>query len=561
MSDIALILSKTDIVLSAFLAMAFTAAPYYIRLGFCMLNLEFVVTSVSLFSAFLICNIGLRLILVGYFTTFQKQYRHLVLFEKLKNLLDDKNALYKVALIIFLFWLPVLIALYPGTLINDTWGQLQQFILWSEADGNTKGFLNDHHPVFATFFIGVLIVPVAKLTGNWHLSIFIYVILQACLTCLTFSYSVVYLRKKLRLDEICTAFILLLYCIIPIYATSVQTVSKDALFSWIYVLFFVSFIDIVKTNGDVLDNKKLFYCIIITSIFCALTKKVGMYIIVFSFASLLLFHLNNRRKIVFVMLTVVVLMAGIIPIARRTAGIAAGGVQEMFSIPFQQTARYVKLHPQDITSLEKIAINKVLEFDSLAKKYNPLNADPVKQYHQRGRTIEYIKYLNVWASQLLRHPLTYLDALNAMLSGWFSFSEFDPQMDMRWHSQLDKSIIPGWVPFRTGFANITANVIQNAYHNLYHTPLWAVVLSYGFYAALLPAFVLSTTLRTWSEIHTNKYFLVTVPMILSLVLGCWLAPLSIHFEGRRYLYPLTYTMPVLLAWCMYIYQRELSEKS
>jgi len=40
-------------------------------------------------------------------------------------------------------------------------------------------------------------------------------------------------------------------------------------------------------------------------------------------------------------------------------------------------------------------------------------------------------------------------------------------------------------------------------------------------------------------------------MFFSLALGCWLAPVSIHFEGRRYLYPITYTALLMLAWCRY----------
>lgn len=119
--------------------------------------------------------------------------------------MNSRFAVYKVACIILFCWLPVLIVLYPGTLINDTWGQLSQFIRWTET-GGAKGILYDYHPIFDTFFIGVLIVPFAKLSGNWHFAIFTYVILQACLTSFSFSYSVLFLRKRLGLDERCSFF-------------------------------------------------------------------------------------------------------------------------------------------------------------------------------------------------------------------------------------------------------------------------------------------------------------------------------------------------------------------
>ena len=133
----------------------------------------------------------------------------------------------------------------------------------------------------------------------------------------------------------------------------------------------------------------------------------------------------------------------------------------------------------------------------------------------------------------MRHPYTYIEAFQAMLSGWFSFCEYDPVMNMSWHSQLDKEVMPGWVPVRPEFAKKTADAVQNAYHNICRTPIWGGVLSYGLYASLLPAFALATALRNWKN-QSVKYYLVIIPVLLSIVLGCWLAPLSIHFEGRRY---------------------------
>ena len=130
-------------------------------------------------------------------------------------------------------------------------------------------------------------------------------------------------------------------------------------------------------------------------------------------------------------------------------------------------------------------------------------------------------------------------------------------MNMNWHGQLDKTIIPDWVPVRSAFAKKTADAVQNAYHNIFRTPIWGGVVSHGLYAALLPAFVLATALRNCKN-QSVKYYLVLIPVLLSIVLGCWLAPLSIHFEGRRYLYPLTYTAPLLLGRCMYIYQNEVA---
>ena len=557
MSNVKFFISKFDVFLCMVLAYVFSASPYYIRTGSCPLNLELGIAVLFMFIGFLLLNIGIRAFFYGYFSCADAEMEKLSFFRRVEDFLNSRFAVYKVACIILLCWLPVLVALYPGTLINDTWGQLSQFIRWLGSDGSHK-VMNDHHPIFDTFFMGVLIVPLAKLTGNWHLAFFVYVILQACLTSFSFSYSVLYLREKLGLDRICSCFLLLLYCVLPLYAASVQTVSKDALFSWIYVFFFVFFIEIVRTNGAVLQDRSFLIKVLLASIFCMLTKKVGIYVVLFSFIALLIAKIENKRKIKIIMITMVILAAGIMPLVRHVIRAGGGNVCEMFSVPFQQTARYVKYHPKDVSLSEKAVLSKVLDYDGLAKNYTPLIADRVKGYADKGRTVDYIIYLKVWAAQLLRHPYTYMEAFQAMLSGWFSFWEYDPLMDMNWHSQLDKEIMPGWVPIRPAFAKKTADVVQNVYHAIYRTPVWGGVLSYGLYAVLLPAFALATALRNWNN-QSVKYYLAVIPVLLSVVLGCWLAPVSLEYEGRRYLYPLTYTAPLLLAWCMYIYQNEVAK--
>ena len=553
------IISKTDCIFCIILALAFSASPYYIRTGSCSFNLEFVITAVYMFAFFLFFNISARTVLYNYFSAWQNELQNGSLLSRFRYLLEGKNAIYILGIIMLLFWLPLLIALYPGTLINDTWGQLQQFIMWIKTDGIAQSILSDHHPLFDTFVMGLMIVPIVELTGNWHVAIFTYVIMQAILTSLSFSYSILYVRAKLELDEKCVFLIFLLYCALPIYATSVQTVSKDALFSWIFVLFFVYFMEVVRSEGNALNNQKFFYIILLLSVFCALAKKVAMYVIIFSFMASILAGINNRRKVLVIIATIVTLMISIMPAIFRVANIQTGGIQEMFSMPFQQTARYVKYHPQDITQREMAVLSKVLDYPNLAKKYNITNADPVKDYYQKARSIEYWEYLKVWFVQFFRHPFTYVEAFNAMVSGWFSFSEYNPLMTMNWHSQLNNNIIPHWVPVRPAFASFTANALEKAYHSLYNIPIFGLFLSYGFYAAIFPAFVLSTTLRTWRGTYV-KFYLVSVPMVLSIILGCWLAPVSIHFEGRRYLYPVTYTAPLLLAWCIYVYQSEIAAR-
>lgn len=58
--------------------------------------------------------------------------------------------------------------------------------------------------------------------------------------------------------------------------------------------------------------------------------------------------------------------------------------KEMLSLPFQQTARYVRDYGDEVTEEEKAAIGQVLDYDKIVKGYMELTSDPVKTtYHAK----------------------------------------------------------------------------------------------------------------------------------------------------------------------------------
>ena len=215
------ILNRIDYFLCTFLACAFAAAPYYIENGTCEFNMPFWVSTVVYMVAFLIITKAFRKYLQEIYLVSNnhgaREKRWFLIFEKM--MLSKYSILY-VAGIIFFCWIPSLIFLYPGSLINDTWGELQQYIWFTQENVG----LSDHHPIFDTLLMGTMIVPLAELTGKWHMSIFLYVLLQAFCTSIAFAYSIKYMQKKLEIGTKPTIGIMLVYCILPIFPTSVQTV-------------------------------------------------------------------------------------------------------------------------------------------------------------------------------------------------------------------------------------------------------------------------------------------------------------------------------------------------
>ena len=91
-------------------------------------------------------------------------------------------------------------------------------------------------------------------------------------------------------------------------------------------------------------------------------------------------------------------------------------IQDVLSLPLQQTARVVSLHADEIPEKEKALIDRVVVYDGLAENYLDWYADPVKDtYRQTANASDRIHYRGVWFRQMLRWPVDYLDAMLKMI--------------------------------------------------------------------------------------------------------------------------------------------------
>lgn len=541
-------LTIADLIITFILAFMFTAAPSYISKGSLVFSALSAMYMALYFILFLAIGCAARRLLSSPVKSVSNKT-----FTAFDNLVNHKHSLSILTLLMFLCWLPTLIILYPGTAINDTWGQLTQY-LYAFYSGNTIRFeyIGDHHPVITTFIMGQIIVPIGRLTGNTQIGLFVYVLLQSLLTCMTFSYSLIYMRKKLHMGIgfVLTAF--LLYSIFPIFPCSSQTICKDSMSAVAFTLFTVVFMELLRSDGKLLGSRQyLAYFVIICWAVCV-TKKVSFYVVGLSLLSAIPAIHRNRRKLGLILIIGTLFIQFIWPMAMIHLGITPSGKTEMLSLPYQMTARYVKEYPNDITTDEYVVIDNMLQYSNLAERYDAISADPVKgfAFYERFTGKEYADYFRVWLAQGLRHPDSYINAILAMESGWFSFSKYYPLLDMEWHSQLNPALFSETCVERPAAnANLARNY-QKVLDALYNSILLRPLFSYGLYASLLPAFVISTLMRKIKT--TNGCALVAAaPMFFSIALGCWLAPLSIHFEGRRYLYPVTYSILIMIAWCRY----------
>ena len=164
------IILKNLLVISVSFMMA--VAPNYIDSGSSNLNFSTFLTGAYIAIALYIFMFLFKVI-SRYLN--EKVASNIVVF-LFDNILNKKNAIIILTLMMLVCWIPVLIFLYPGNAINDTWGQFSQYIKMFDGGILHRGVLSDHHPFFDTLFMGGIIVPLAHLFNNWKLAFFCYVI-------------------------------------------------------------------------------------------------------------------------------------------------------------------------------------------------------------------------------------------------------------------------------------------------------------------------------------------------------------------------------------------------
>ncbi len=463
----------------------------------------------------------------------------------LNGIFESKYRLLILALVILLFWLPVLCILYPGTMINDSWGQLAQMLRLRYGAWT----LSAHHPVADTVLMSLIILPAARIFGSWQFGFFLCVLLQAVCTALAFAVSIIYMKTRFHQSNRASLLFLLTYCLFPVFAAAVQTISKDTLAAWPYLLFVIGLVEIVRTDGTALKSPRCFWVFAGVCTFCVLTKKTNIYVVLLSLLTVLIVQKENRKPVFAVFSLLFLLNFIVMPVFRYSFSIRPGGPQEMLSLPFQQTAVYVIEHGEEVSEDEKESISKVLVYDDLPTEYDPLSADPIKGYSPRGTTGDYLRYLVTWGKQGLKHPGAYWKATISHLSGWFSYHIYKPLTNMNWHSQLNPDLIPEDVWKKPVALSGVSQALNAVYDFLFGIPVAGKVLSYAAFSTILPLFVI-TTIGRQKDARKRRYLLAIVPMILSVVLGCYLAPVSVHIEGVRYLYPVVYTLPLSLMLCI-----------
>ena len=473
-------------------------------------------------------------------------------FTKIKNTklynLFIKNTFVFSLIFIIMCWLPYIISFYPAILSPDPSFQIKQYFKipnkysdYSIMIDNDVTITN-HHPVVHTLLLGSC-VKIGTLVNNANFGLFLYSIIQILILSSTLAYTIKFLKDR----NINTSYLILMlfvYSFTPIFPFYSMSCVKDVIFGSFIILYIISIYKLTKTEDIYfIDILKLLSIMIFTILF----RNNGIHTILLSFPFLLFIKkkIKYRIKVFMILLIIIGFNYSYNSVILPYFKITPGSVREKLSIPFQQTARYVKEHGKEITDSEKQIIDKVLEFDTLAERYNPEISDPVKNKYNKYASDEDLKnYFAVWFEQLKKHPKTYIEATISNTYGYY----YPLKTNWDIYYKFDKRITEDGFDYHYNNLDISRLVLSKFGLGFKYIPILNILVNIGFNVWLL-LFMLSYLFyrKKYSEI-------IYLTPSLVLVLVCIASPVNTYFR-----YALPYVFALMLNLGLFMKEGVLNE--
>ena len=443
-------------------------------------------------------------------------------------------------------WLPHLLLSYPAAMCVDGWNQMLQFF------GVQK--FTSHHPPVHTILMG-LTEKLGLAVGSANLGLFLHIVLQTLVFALIMAYMFSAMRKLsaplwLRILSFVIAIVS------PYYTQYIGLIVKDNFYSYFILLFVIEVIYMLVQGQEYWHSRRHLLLLAVSVIGSLLFRNNGQYVIYPMMLLILIMLIAQRRKEsgrrALAVAAVVFLASAGIAVGTQSClmqryGIADGSIKEALSLPFQQTARYVKEHGDEVTKEERKAIRAVLPYQKLGERYDPKISDPVKDtYRTEASTKDLMNYLAVWLQQGLKHPVTYIEA--TMNQNYYLLYPLAENTTLYDAAETDK-VAAGMLAEELGVHEVP--LIQKL--DRWRTGVNKVLFT-------LPVFGLLSSMAVFNLIliylcygsikkRIPQMALVLMPLLLSDAVIV-LAPV---IKGHpRYAFPVIYSIPIVFAAFLYL---------
>lgn len=498
-------------------------------------------------SSGLLLYIRMCVTIIGSYVFFSRLLQ--ILFIKLNSFecrhnfnVSNKKIFFISLAIIITFWIPVLIAEYPGIITNDFLNQIYQ----------GKGIIkySNLNPLLYTIYIKILIDFFSLFINDINLCVFVITIIQVLINSCIFAYSVVYIKQRTN-NKYLVICSLIFYSLISYNAIYGITLCKDSAYAGFAILFLIE-IDKYCQNSNIMNAISL----ILTGILYCLLRSNGYFSFIITFVLMIVVSFKkNFKKTLFVLL-VVFIISSIIKYPVYNTFIALSNPSEkkadnnsinnkkyafrnsfMYVIPFQQIANVVT-HGRELNEKEEWLIEEYIPLEKIPEVYNPILVDPLYSYaanHVKDSraNIDDIEYLKLWVELFIKYPSDFLEAYVNMNRYYYYPARY---VNMYYTGVVDNKI---GLEKRNIISADYTNFIEKVYTSEKDVPFISVIFSPGVIVYIL-------LIAIFYCIYKSNYssLVCLFPCLGNLLILMFFVPLNDEF---RYVYPIVVCFPLIIA--------------
>lgn len=345
--------------------------------------------------------------------------------------MSDRKCFWLTAAGLFLCWVPVWLAAWPGFFAYDATDELYQVL---------NGEYVTRHPLLHVLLLGGTVSGFYQLTGDWNTGIVVFEIFQMSLMACMFSWLILTL-KKMGAPRIVTGLSFVFLGLFPTVSVFVLCTSKDTLYcaGMLAVLLFLSGLAAgMQTLQKASGLGRTFWIGLTLSLFAMATfRNNGLYVFLVMIPVMLwMAGRENWKKMAVCAVLALILTKGSSAVLEAALLPADTGVQETLTVPIQQITRAYVYSPELFSEEEKETLYEILPEEVLAR-YNPKLSDMVKIDFQTDNFNEDpAKYISLWAKVGMRAPFTYVNAwLMTSYGFWYPDTNIDVYNGQRYYTQ------------------------------------------------------------------------------------------------------------------------------
>jgi len=346
--------------------------------------------------------------------------------------------------LLFVSWLPGLIASYPGVYAYDCPYQLRSYL---------RGAVNTQHPMAHTGWLALCVVELGALLGSQEAGMCVYSVSQMLLFAAAYASILSFLRRRGAGGTV-LACVLALFMLLPANAIFSFSGTKDVAFSAFVIWTLIAMLD--AAHAPALLSRRTFWLRFGLSAFGMLIfRNQGVYVFVLAMLIALVVMKGQRRRIL-ALAAALLMLFGVYqgPVTAAVGVQRAHAPQEMLSVPIMQLSRVIRYQPEELSPQDREAIEAFIPDWDNYSSHSCAISDPVKNTFDNARfSADPAAFFKLWGRIGLRHPGTYIDAFLRMTAGyWYpdmayrDWAAYQPYYQYEYHLAEDAPVLERRTP-------------------------------------------------------------------------------------------------------------------